>query len=229
MAELLDANGLSYYSGILKGALANAGTLPTYNAANAGQVLTVDSNGTTVEWANGGSGSDEIYVGNGTPSASEYKMWINPDGEETVVVSGISFDGNAVTPYANGVVNLTTGDNINVTGNQISAVDTIGYPVTTEASNLTWNKEVLRSATDTTAISAVQPSVASTSQEIGGYFLANGSTCTFTVANATIQYEDTVTTNAGDTLSVDVNDGSIYEFSLVAMSNTATLLLMKEW
>ena len=156
--------------------------------------------------------SAEIYVGSSTPSTSSYKVWIDTSGTADTVVQGVSVNGSNVVLDNNNVAN-------------------IGYTVyqtTTDNTNLTWNKQVLRAGTDTTAISCVQPTATTYSQEICGFFLADGTSCDFTVANANIIYEDDSTSQAGAALSVEVEDGKVYEFSLMAMSTTSTVLLLKE-
>lgn len=160
-----------------------------------------------------GVGVDEIYIGTSTPSTSQYKIWIDTSGLTDTFVKGITLNGTTVQLDANYIANLVVNP---------------GYPTTTSNSNLAWNQQVLRAAADTTAISCVQPNPSSYSQEICGFFLADGSSCDFTVANATITYEGETTETAGSALSVEVEDGKVYEFSLVALSSTSTSLLLSE-
>lgn len=155
--------------------------------------------------------SAEVFIGSSTPSTSSYKVWIDTSGAADTVVQGVNVNGSSVT----------------LDNNNVASIYTV-YQTTTDNTNLTWNKQVLRAGTETTAISCVQPTATTYSQEICGFFLADGSSCSFTVANADIIYEDDSTSQAGAALSVEVEDGKVYEFSLMAMSTTSTVLLLKE-
>lgn len=156
-------------------------------------------------------GSSEVFIGSSTPSTGSYKVWIDTSGTADTVVQGVNVNGSSVT----------------LDNNNVASIYTV-YQTTTDNTNLAWNKQVLRAGTDTTAISCVQPTATTYSQEICGFFLADGNSCSFTVANADIIYEDDSTSQAGAALSVTVEDGKVYEFSLMALSTTSTVLLLKE-
>lgn len=179
-----------------------------------------------------GVAEEEIYIGSTTPSTSLYKVWIDTSGQTDTFVKGVTVNGAAVVLDGNYVANLTgiqgtmsAGQNISISNDTISAQ--LGYPTTTDNTSLAWNQQVLRSTTDTTAFTCVQPTGTTRSQEICGFFLADGTTCSFTVANATVTDGENTST-AGAALTVDVEDGKVYEFSLMAMTSTSTSLLLKE-
>ena len=104
-----------------------------------------------------------------------------------------------------------------------------GLPVVAGNTSVAWNRFVARGGTATTAFTVVQPSSAgSRSQEIHGFFLSSGTTCSFTVTGCTIECDGTVS-GSGSALSVTVTSGKVYEFSLEALSTTAVKLLVYEW
>lgn len=203
--KLLDGAGLSKFSELIKTAIAS------------------------------GVGADEIYIGTSTPSTSQYKIWINPSGDSDTLVRGITLNGSAIILDANNIANLTNIQSTitfntayNSLTNKAATMSDIPYHTTTSDTNLDWNVEVLRSETDTTAISAKQPDTSTFAQTIHGFFLSDGITCDFTVANAIVTDGENSST-LGEALSVEVKDDTLYEFSLHAISDTKVALILKEW